>query len=146
MKADEIKIWRMSPTVVLRVLTLVVMMILVVACAQKTRFPISAVTPAADIVAVRSEDSNGNRMLRITAKNLAAVDRIATPNKAYVVWIVTERDGARNVGKLINHNSKTARLETLIPNYTTEVFITAEEDGEAVIATGIEISRIVFKK
>lgn len=146
MNAENIRMRRMSPIAVLRVLTLVVMTILVVSCAQKTRFPISAVTPAADIVAVRSQDSNGNTMLKITAKNLAAVDRIATPKKAYVVWVVTERDGARNVGKLINHNSKTARLETLIPNYTTEVFITAEEDGEAVIATGIEISRITFKK
>lgn len=146
MNAAENGLHRMSPIAVLRVLTLVVMTILVVSCAQKTRFPISTVTPAADIVAVRSEDSNGNTMLKITAKNLAAVDRIASPKKAYVVWIVTERDGARNIGKLVNKNTRTSKLETLIPNYTTEVFITAEEDGEAVIASGIEISRIRFLK
>lgn len=146
MNVDVIRMRRISPIVVLRVLTLLVMAILVVSCAQKTRFPISTVTPAADIVAVRSQDSNGNTMLKITAKNLAAVDRIASPKKAYVVWIVTERDGARNVGMLINNNTKTTRLETLIPKYTTEVFITAEEDGEAVIASGIEISRIRFLK
>lgn len=127
-----------------RILSILSLVVLTVSCANATKFPISSVTPAADIVAVRSHDSNGNTMLRITAKNLAAVDRIASPKKAYVVWIVTERDGARNSGKLTNRNSRTAKMETVIPNYSTEVFITAEEDGEAVTPSGIEISRIRF--
>lgn len=127
-----------------RMLSILALVILTVSCANATKFPISSVTPAADIVALRSHDSNGNTMLRITAKNLAAVDRIASPKKAYVVWIVTEREGSRNIGKLMNRNSKTAKMETLIPNYSTEVYITAEEDGEAITPTGIEISRIKF--
>jgi len=128
----------------LRTFALTILTILVFSCANTTKFPISTVTPAADIVAVRSHDSNENTRMRITAKNLAAVDRIASPKKAYVVWIVTERDGTRNVGKLMNRNSKTAKMETIIPNYSTEVFITAEEDGEAITPSGIEISRIRF--
>jgi hypothetical protein len=126
------------------VLFLLLMVMVTTSCANRFQFPISSITPAADIVAVRSHDSNENTILRISAKNLAAVDRIASPKKAYVVWIVTERDGARNIGKLMNRNSMTVKMETLIPNYSTEVFITAEEDGETVTPSGIEISRIRF--
>ncbi len=134
-----------NPIAILKTLSLATMVLLVVSCSNFTKFPVSTVTPAADIVAVKHHDSNENLILRITAKNLAAVDRIASPKKAYVVWIVTDRDGARNIGKLLNRNSKTVRMETVIPNNSTEVFITAEEDGEAVSPSGIEISRIKFK-
>ncbi|MCX6307477.1 MAG: hypothetical protein NTY32_01145 [Bacteroidia bacterium] len=146
MKINDVHTLRFNPIAVIRTLSLVAMMVLAFSCSNFTKFPISTVTPAADIVAVRLHDSNENLILRITAKNLAAVDRISSPKKAYVVWIVTESDGARNIGKLLNRNSKTVRMETVIPNYSTEVFITAEEDGEAVSPTGIEISRIKFNK
>lgn len=145
MKVDFKQMGRVNPIAILRTMTLATMVLLVVACSNINKFPVSTVTPAADIVAVRHHDSNENSIIKITAKNLAAVDRIASPKKAYVVWIVTERDGARNIGKLFNRNSKTARLVTIIPNNSTEVFITAEEDGEAVSPSGIEISRIRFK-
>jgi hypothetical protein len=144
MKIDNKTGRRIKPVHFLKTLSLLGLVLLATSCANTIKFPISNITPAADIVAVRSHDSNENTMLRITAKNLAAVDRIASPKKAYVVWIVTERDGTRNIGKLINRNSRTTKMETLIPNYSTEVFITAEEDGEAVSPSGIEISRIKF--
>lgn len=138
--------FRLSPIGILRSVALGTMVVLMASCTNMTRFPISTVTPAADIVAVRNQDSNDNTVIRISAKNLAAVDRIASPNKAYVVWIVTERDGVRNIGKLINRNSRSAKMETLIPEYSTEVFITAEENGETTVPSGIEISRIRFEK
>jgi hypothetical protein len=146
MKMDRLVVRRGKLIGVLRGLAVVGLMVVVGACGNSVKFPISTVTPAADIVAVRSHDGNGNSMIRITARNLAAVDRIESPNKAYVVWIVTERDGSRNIGKLMNRNSRTARLETLIPANATEVYITAEEDGEAIMPSGIEISRIRFEK
>jgi hypothetical protein len=146
MKMEQIGVRRVKLMGILSVLAVVGLMVVVGACANSVKFPISTVTPAADIVAVRSHDGNGNTMMRITARNLAAVDRIASPKKAYVVWIVTDRDGAKNVGKLTNRNSRTARLETLIPAYSTEVFITAEEDGEVTAPSGIEITRIRFEK
>lgn len=146
MKMLGFRFGRIGSLMVVRGLVVAVMVLLVTSCTNMTRFPISTVTPAADIVAVRGHDANDNVVIRISAKYLAAVDRIATPKKAYVVWVVTDRDGARNIGKLMNRNSRTAKLETLIPSYSTEVFITAEEDGEAVTPSGVEISRIKFEK
>lgn len=130
----------------LRTLTLILLTIVVTSCATRSKFPISIVTPAADIVAIRSHDQNGNAELTITAKNLAAVDRIASPKKAYVVWIVTESEGVKNIGKLVNKNTRTVKLKTLISDLATEVFITAEEDGDALYPGGVEISRIQFPK
>jgi len=140
------KINRRTNRTFLRTLTMMLLALMVSSCANRSKFPISTVTPAADIVAVRSHDQNGNMELKITAKNLAAVDRIATPNKAYVVWVVTEKESVKNIGKLINKNTKTAKMETLIPDFVTEVFITAEEDGDVLYPKGVEISRVQFPK
>jgi len=113
-------------------------------CVISIKFPISTVTPAADIVFSRSHDRNGNTMVKITAKNLAAVNRIDPYQKVYVVWIMTEKNGPRNIGVLKNRNVQTTELETLIPLKFTEVFITTENQADASYPSGIEISRIRF--
>jgi len=127
-------------------LTFIVLVLIATSCANRSKFPISTVTPAADIVAVRSHDQNGNAELKITAKHLAAVDRVASPKKAYVVWIVTEKEGVKNIGKLVNKNAETVKLKALIPDIATEVFITAEDDGDVLYPGGVEISRLQFPK
>jgi len=129
----------------LKTVTYMALILLISSCANMAKFPVSRVTLAADIVAYKKHDKNGNCMLSITAKNLAAVDRIKPSKSTYVVWIVTEKDGVRNIGKLSNRNAKRTGLETLTPYNFTEVFITAEDQADVTYPTGIEISRAKFK-
>jgi hypothetical protein len=86
------------------------------------------------------------QQLKITAKNLAAVERIEPPKATYVVWIVTEYDGIRNVGMLRSKNAKTAELVTVTPSKFTEIFITAEDQSGLPYPSGIEISRVRYSK
>ena len=126
----------------IKTLIISALVLILSSCATTVKFPTSNVTPAADIVASVSKDNNGNTKLTIKAKNLAAVERLNPPKTAYVVWIVTERDGVKNIGKLMNKNAKATGLETLTPFKFTEVFITAEDYADATAPNGFEISRV----
>ena len=126
-------------------LSILALVLIMSSCANMVKFPISNVTPAADITATMSQDNNGNFKISLTARNLSSVERLNPPKNAYVVWIVTERDGVRNIGKLLNKNAETTSLETLVPFKFSEVFITAEDQADASFPTGIEISRTKFK-
>lgn len=128
----------------LKSLTILALILIMSSCANIAKFPTSPVTPAADITATQKHDKNGNTILIISAKNLAAVDRLEPPRSAYVVWIQSEKDGVRNIGKLANKNAQTTGLETLVPFKFSQVFITAESEADAAYPSGLEISRIKF--
>jgi len=115
-------------------------------CAATVKFPTSTVTPAADIVAKKKIDKNGNYNISITAKNLASADRLDPQQSVYIAWIKTNTEGTRSIGRLANKNAKTAALETLTPFAFTEIFITAEGHAEISYPSGVEISRAKFKK
>ena len=129
----------------LKTLSILALVLIISSCANTAKFPVSNVTPAADIVATMNRDNNGNYKISVTAKNLAAVERLNPPKTAYVVWIVTEKDGVRNIGKMLNKNAQTTNLETLTPFKFSEVFITAEDQVDASYPNGLEISRTKFK-
>ena len=80
------------------------------------------------------------------AKNLASPNRIDPSKKNYSVWIVTENNGTKNAGQLINKNAKKATLKTSTPYKFKEIFITAEDQGDYSYPVGIEISRTAFKE
>ncbi len=130
----------------LKILSIFIAIIFLASCANKAKFPVSNVTPSADITATKKTDKNGNTKISITAKNLAAADRLDPPQKVYVAWIATEAGGVRNLGKLTHKNANTVTIETLVPQKFTEVFITAEQDGNISYPKGVEISRTKFDK
>ncbi len=121
-------------------------MLLLSACVNTVKFPVSSVAPAADIVATKKTDKNGNYLIKVKAINLAAATRLNPPKEAYYVWISTDENGIRNTGKLIMKNAKTASLETLTPFSFREIFITAEDNGDISFPYGVEISRARFGK
>jgi hypothetical protein len=129
--------------IVRNIVTIAVIFVLS-SCASTTKFPISSVTPAAEIVAKMKEDKNNNSVIEITAKNLASADRLNPPKNNYVVWIITENNGTKNIGQLINKNADKSVLETSTPFKVKEIFITAEEQGNISYPAGIEISRTSF--
>jgi hypothetical protein len=121
-------------------------MLLLASCASTEKFPVSTVAPAADITAVKKLDKNKNYAIDVTAKNLASVDRIDPLKKTYVVWIVTKNEGVKNIGQLSVKNAKTSSLKSLTAFDFSEVFITAEEQGDITYPTGTEVSRVFMKK
>lgn len=114
------------------------------ACGSVSKFPVSSVNPAANIEMRRQQDSNGNTKITITAKNMAAAERLTPPKKMYVVWVVLESSKVRNIGQLNSENAKKTEMKTLVPFKFTEVFITAEDQADISYPTGVEISRINF--
>jgi len=120
--------------------------LLLASCAATEKFPVSTVTPAADITVAKKKDKNNNYNIDVTARNLASVERIAPSKKAYVVWIVTKNEGIKNVGQMIVKNAKTSSLKSLTAFDFNEVFITVEEQGDIRYPQGTEISRVILKK
>ncbi|MFZ2432471.1 MAG: hypothetical protein WA143_12540 [Lutibacter sp.] len=54
-------------------------------CATTAKFPVSSVTPAAEITAKKTQDSNKNYVIEVVAKNLASADRV-DPTKKIIVF------------------------------------------------------------
>lgn len=122
-----------------------IMILLLASCATGTRFPVSGLVPAADITALKKKDKHNNYTLNVTARNLASVDRVDPAKKTYVVWVVTKNEGTKNIGQLSVRNAKTSSLKSLTAFDFTEVFITAEEQGDIVYPSGPEITRVFLK-
>ncbi len=114
---------------------------LMAACTSTVKLPVSNVTPAAVITVKKKTDKNKNFEITVTAKNLAGADRLAPPRNTYVVWIATKDNGIRNIGQLENKNGGKSSLTTVSSFEPIEIFITAEEEGNATFPTGTEISR-----
>jgi hypothetical protein len=125
---------------------LFVAILFMASCTENLKFPVSDVTPSADITVSFKKDKNGNFRISITAKNLAAADRLSPPQKVYVAWIVKETGGVSSLGQLANKNAGTVSIEALTSHEFSEVFITAEQDGNISYPTGVEISRLRFKE
>jgi PBP1b-binding outer membrane lipoprotein LpoB len=130
----------------LKIVSLFVAIIFMASCSDKVKFPVSNVTPSADITASIEKDKNGNFNISITAKNLASADRLTPPQNVYVAWIVKDKGGIINLGQLTNKNASTVSIKTLTSQEFSEVFITAEQDGDISYPQGVEISRIIFKE
>lgn len=113
-------------------------------CATTAQFPISSVTPGAEISAKLSKDKNKNSVLEVTAKNLASANRLNPPKNSYVVWILTEKNEIKNLGVLSNKRSNNSALKSTTAFKIKEVFITAEDLGSTSYPVGIEISRAKF--
>lgn len=126
-------------------LLFVAVLMLLISCATTAKFPVSSVTPAAEITAKMKQDKNKNYVIEVTAKNLASANRVDPSKKNYNVWIVTENDGTKNAGMLVNKNAKTASLKTSTPFKVKEIFITAEDQGDYSYPVGIEIARTSIK-
>lgn len=127
-------------------LLFVTVLIFLTSCGSTAKFPVSSVTPAAEITAKKTQDSNKNYVIEVVAKNLASADRVDPSKKNYSVWIVTDNNGTKNAGQLIIKNAKRASLKTSTPYDVKEIFITAEDQGDYSYPVGVEISRTTFKK
>jgi hypothetical protein len=123
-------------------LLFVVVMVSLTACATKVKFPVSSVTPAANMYAIKGTDNQKNYTLKIVAENLASAERISSSGNNYSVWIVTKNQGVKNVGQIDAQNAKKNVFNTTTAFDFNEVFITVENQSNLNYPQGKEIGRI----
>ena len=120
--------------------------LLLMSCASTTKFPVSKVSPAADITVTKKQDKNKNFVIEVVAKNMASASRLTPPKSNYNVWILTDNNEIKNIGQLNSKNAKTATLKTTTPFKFREIFITAEDQGNNTYPAGTEITRTSVHK
>jgi hypothetical protein len=104
--------------------------------AKKFSFLSSAVVPAARGYVKVTRDKNKNYDIQVQVLDLAEVNRLQPSKHAYVVWILTDKEIMKNLGRLNsqpNQGSKQlkASFETLSSSKPIKIFITAEDEAGA---------------
>jgi len=127
-------------------IVLSVLMFVITSCATVVKFPVSTVEPAADITAKIKKNNQNNYVIEVTANYLASVERLSPPKKMYVVWLVTSENGINNIGQMKNDNAQKMKLQTLTSFEPKEIFVTAEDEANITLPSGIEISRAFITK
>ncbi len=104
------------------------------ACAQRVKFSKSEVVPAAEGAVKIRKDKNNNYLIKVNIDNLAAPERLTPPRQAYVLWMVTEENMPKNIGKIkvstkFLSTKLKASFETVSSIKPRRIFITAENDA-----------------
>ncbi len=123
-------------------ISLLLFIMLILSCSGAKTFPVSDLAPAAEITVKQKTDNNDNNEITVKAKYLASPERVSNGATAYVVWLVSEENGIKNIGALYNKNGQDSELETVTSFVGEEIFITAEKDAGISSPQGIEISRV----
>jgi hypothetical protein len=115
--------------------------ILLQSCAQKITFATSSVVPAAEGFVKVKQDNNNNYNIDLNVMRLAEASRLTPPKQMYIVWMITEGNGTKNIGQLNTSGSllsKTLRssLKTVSAFKPTKIYITAEDDASIQYSSG----------
>jgi hypothetical protein len=115
-------------------LTVILLATMMSACSKKVQFIPSTVVPAATGTVYVKKDRNNNYAIDVKIDNLADPSRLESPKACYVVWVETEGNGTRNLGRLsvdsgLFSKALKGSLETVSPFKPVRFFITAEDEG-----------------
>ena len=124
------RIIRATKNTLLGILTIMIL-ISFASCAKKITFLRSEVTPAAEGNVKVTSDKNNNYVIQVNISNLAEIDRLKPSKKTYSVWMVTDTDETKNIGRISSSSKLNASLETVTSFKPVKIFITAEEDVDA---------------
>ena len=102
-------------------------------CSQKMYFARSAMVPAAQGDVRIKTDQNNNYHIQLFVRHLAPSSQLTPPKQAYVVWMVTDGQGTKNIGQIqssgsLLSKSLKATLSTVSVFKPNSFFITAEND------------------
>jgi hypothetical protein len=122
------------PYSMLTSLLLIIILFSISSCTKKIAFLTSSVVPAARGDVQVHKDKNMNYVIHVHISELAEVSRLSPPKQSYVIWMVTNEDITKNIGKI---NSKmggmskqlNASFETVSAFKPNKIFITAEDDA-----------------
>lgn len=141
--SNELNLYKKMKSI--KILSVGLITLLMLSCSSTIKLPVSTIVPAAEISASQKEDKNGNIKVSLKAEYLASPERLNPPKKTYVVWVFAPKVGNINIGQLSIKNGRSTDFETIVPYKVSEIFITAEDEGNITYPTGIEISRAAFK-
>ena len=115
-------------------------------CSRKIAFSTSSVVPAAEGSVKIKKDNNNNYKIKLSMIRLAEPKRLNPPKDFYIVWMETDRNGIKNIGKLETSSgflSKTLKssLETVTTFKPTRFFITAEDKPNIQYPSRQEVMR-----
>lgn len=113
---------------------LITLIVAMTSCAKKINFLTSSVVPGAQGNVKVKKDNNKNYVIKIQLSDLADVSRLEPPKKAYIVWMDTDEQQAKNIGQINSSGNmlssrKKSSFETVSPTKPTRIFITAEDDN-----------------
>jgi hypothetical protein len=103
-------------------------------CTKKIAFLTSSVVPAARGNVQVKKDKNMNYVINVDVTELAEVSRLSPPKQSYVVWMESDKDMAKNIGKINSSmgglaKSLKASFQTVSSTKPNKIFITAEDDA-----------------
>jgi hypothetical protein len=123
-------------SIFLSILTLTILLSLT-SCNKKIAFLTSAVVPAARGNVVVKKDKNMNYVINVEVTELAEVSRLTPAKQSYVVWMDSNKEIAKNIGKINSSmgglagigKSLKASFQTISSSKPNKIFITAEDDA-----------------
>lgn len=110
-------------------------LVMLSSCSKKMMFSSSNVVPAAVGSVKVKTDKNKNHSIQVKVTHLAPASKLSPPKSTYVVWMVTENNGTKNIGQLKSSGSLLSKalkgsLSTVTSFDPRNFFITAEDDGD----------------
>ncbi len=120
-------------------------------CGKKITFLPSSTVPAAQGSVKVKKDKNENYAINLNVRNLIEPERLQPPKENYIVWVETEDNRGKTLGKIRSSKgpfSKTLKgeLETVTSFRPVRFFITAEnEDNPQHPGPQIVLSTKIFK-
>lgn len=131
MKATRLN--NLKKNILLGFLTIVIV-VLFNSCATSVKFLNSSVVPAARGSVKIKNDRNKNYVIQISLTDLAESQRLQPSKLTYVVWMVTDRETTKNVGKLNSSRGILSKqlkgsFKTVSSSKPIKIFITAEDDA-----------------
>jgi len=108
-----------------------IMIATLVSCSQKALFQTSTVVPAAEGYVKVKQDKNKNYAIEMRISNLAGIERLQPPKSTYLVWLETETNDIKNIGRITSSNNLKVSFNTVSSFKPVKIFITAEDDERA---------------
>ncbi|MBO0951024.1 hypothetical protein [Fibrella forsythiae] len=120
---------------------ILIITVVVSACAQKMSFMPSTIVPAATGQVEVKKDRNSNYGITINVLNLAKPQRLSPSKETYVVWMETDRKAAQKVGQInpatgLFSKALKGSLSTTSVTEPTRIFISAEDNIDVQYPTG----------
>ena len=106
-------------------------------CGKNIAFQNSTIVPAAQGKVSVKKDNNKNYAIKIKISNLAEVTRLQPSKNVYVVWMDTDENLIKNIGRIKSDSgfmsSKLkASFETVTSFKPIKIFITAEDNQDTL--------------
>jgi hypothetical protein len=121
-------------------ISVLVVTMLGLGCAQKVALRNSPDAPAAVGEAKITRDENKNAVVEVDIQHLAPSDTLKPPKKVYAVWAQSPDGKNMNLGQLTVGSDRRGRLKSTTPMQVFRIIVTAEDTPTATFPS----PRIVF--